>query len=47
MVPIMLMLHKNCPRCIDVLLLAVMCKGGVKGKDVKRKLETSVKGTDL
>lgn len=43
----MLVPHKNCPSCIDVLLLAVMCKGGVKGKDAKRKLEPSAKGTDL
>ena len=46
MVPIVLMLHKSCPRCVDVSLLAVTCKG-VEGKDAKRKLEPLAKGTDL
>lgn len=43
----MLVPHKSCLRHVDVLLLAVMCKGGVEGKDAKRKLEPLVKGTDV
>lgn len=45
--PIMLVLHKSCPRCVDVSLLAVMCKGGVEGEDAERKLEPSANGCDL
>lgn len=45
--PVMLVLHKSCPRCVDVLLLAVMCKGGVEGEDAERKLEPLANGSDL